>query len=125
VKATVFPADRQVVNAGVSLAHQADIIELPVLVAERSEPIAAVVMPFICKPDGNPVAVERSQLLDETVVELPPPLCCKKSDNSLPAIDELGAVTPLTINCVSQRDLARVPAIPPIFGKPHFLGSSR
>ena len=88
VKATVFHADRQVVNAGVSLAHQATIIELPVLVAERSEPTTAVVMPLIGKPDGNPVAVERPQLLDQTVVELPPPLSCKKSDNSLPAIDE-------------------------------------
>jgi hypothetical protein len=64
VKATVFHADWQVVNAGVSLAHEATIIELPVLVAEGSEPIAAIVMPLISKPDGNPVAGECSQLLD-------------------------------------------------------------
>lgn len=96
MKATVFHADRQVVNAGVSLAHQATVTKLPVLVAERSKPIAAVVVPLICKPDGNPVAVERPQFFDETVVELPPPLSCNKSNDCLPAIDELGAVTPLT-----------------------------
>lgn len=105
-------------------AYQATIVELPVLVAERAEPIAAVVMPLIRKPDGNPVAAERPQLLDQTVVEFPPPLSCKESDDSLPATNELGAVTPLTISSVRQRNLARVPAVPAIFGKPHRVGSS-
>ena len=34
VKAAVLNADRQVVDAGIALSHQATIIEFPVLVAE-------------------------------------------------------------------------------------------
>lgn len=63
VEAAVFGADKQVVDAGVALSHQAAIVKLPILVPERSEPVAAVVMPLIGKPDGNSIAAESPELV--------------------------------------------------------------
>ena len=40
VKETVCDVDRDVIDTGVPLAHQAMLVELPVLVAVRSEPLA-------------------------------------------------------------------------------------
>jgi hypothetical protein len=40
-------ADRKVVDAGNAASHQAALVKLPILVAERPKPVAAVVMPLI------------------------------------------------------------------------------
>ena len=52
---SILLGDRQVIDAGDPPAHQAVIVEFPVLVAVGAEPVPAVVMPFIGKPHGNPV----------------------------------------------------------------------
>src|ERR1700676_2812605 len=40
-------ADRKVVDAGNAASHQAALVKLPILVAERPKPVAAAVMPLI------------------------------------------------------------------------------
>ena len=54
--------DRQVVDARDPQAHQAVLVELPVLVAVAAEPLAAVVVPFIGEAHGDAVAREGPQL---------------------------------------------------------------
>src|SRR4029077_2048058 len=66
--------DRQIVDAGDAQAHQAVLVEFPILVAVAAEPIAAVVMPFIGKAHGDAVLAERPDFLDQAVVELALPL---------------------------------------------------
>jgi hypothetical protein len=55
--------DGQVVDAGNPAPHHAQIVELPVLVAVAAEPIAAVIVPFVDKPDGDAVAGESQSSL--------------------------------------------------------------
>ena len=55
VKEPFALVDREIVDAGVTLAHQAVFVELPVLVAIRPGPLAGIVVPFIGETNGNPV----------------------------------------------------------------------
>lgn len=69
--------------------------KLPILGPERSEPVPTVVMPLIRKPSGDPSVAKRPEILDQTVVELPPPFCRKELDDCFPPGDKLGSVPPL------------------------------
>jgi hypothetical protein len=57
--------DGQVVDAGEALAHQAVLVELPVLVAVGTKAVATVIAPLAGEPNGDPVRVEGPQLLDQ------------------------------------------------------------
>src|SRR2546421_583721 len=62
--------DPYIIDACLAPSHQAVAGELPLLVAMGPIPIAAVVMPFIGKAHGDPIAGKRPHVLDQTVVEL-------------------------------------------------------
>ena len=47
-------------------------VELPVLIAVSAKPVAAIVMVFVGKPNGDAVAHEGPQFLDQPVVEFAP-----------------------------------------------------
>jgi hypothetical protein len=67
--------DRQIVDAGDAPAHQALLVEFPVLVAIAAEPIAAVVMLFVSEPHRDAVLAEGPDLLDQAVIQLPGSTC--------------------------------------------------
>ena len=60
--------DRQIVDAGDPLSHQALFVEFPILVAIATKPIAGIVVPFICKAHGYPVVAKRPDLLDQPIL---------------------------------------------------------
>ena len=66
--------DWEIVNAGNASAHQSFLIKFPVLIAIASEPIAAVIMPFVSKPYCNTVLAKCPDFLDQAVIQLPAPL---------------------------------------------------
>src|SRR5258705_13952721 len=86
--------DRQVVDAGDAPSHQALFVELPILVAVATKPVAGIIMPFICKAHGYPVVAKRPDLLDQPILELASPLAREECLNGLAATDELGAIAP-------------------------------
>src|SRR6266702_4060690 len=45
--------NRHIVDAGYASAHQAVLVEFPVLVAVAAEPVAAVIAPFVGKANGQ------------------------------------------------------------------------
>ena len=49
--------DRKVIDAGNAPAHQSVLIELPVLVSVAAKPLARVIVPFVGKANGDPVAL--------------------------------------------------------------------
>src|SRR5690606_25987929 len=55
VEEPVGGVDRDVVDARVSLTHEAVLVELPVLVAVRAEPLAVDVVGLVDEPHGDPV----------------------------------------------------------------------
>src|SRR3954451_14048716 len=106
--------DRQVVDAGDPPSHQALFVELPILVAVATKPVARIVVPFICKAHGYPVVAKRPDLLDQPILQLANPLAYEECLDGVPAANEFGAVAPATIRCVSQRHprgIARVPRV--------------
>jgi len=51
-------ADGQIIYAGDAQVHQAAVIELPVLVPVRAEPVARIVVPFVGEADRDAVVGE-------------------------------------------------------------------
>src|SRR5258708_19742735 len=93
----IFPlalGDRKVVDAGDAQPHQALIVEFPVLVAVAAEPVAAVVVPLIGKPDGDAILAERPQLLDQAVIELAVPFAGHERLDGGAPLPELSASPP-------------------------------
>src|SRR5581483_12109143 len=82
-------SDGQIIDAGDPDAHQAPLVELPVLIAVGAEVLTAVVMPLVGEAYCDPVAVECPDLLDEAVVQLACPLAAQEGDDLGPAVDEL------------------------------------
>src|ERR1700760_4263424 len=96
----IFPLvrlDRQVVDAGVAYAHQALVVELPVLVAVAAEPVAAVVVPFVSETHGDAVVAKRPDFLDETVVEFALPFARQERHDCFAPLEDIGAIAPATV----------------------------
>src|SRR4029434_9093663 len=66
-------ANGHVVDARVTPGHETVGGELPVLVAVRSVPLPAVIVPLVVAAERDPVLVERPQLLDQPIFQLPVP----------------------------------------------------
>src|SRR5579883_2896505 len=111
--ATAF-GDRQVIDAGMTAAHQSALVELPVLVAVGTEPGSAVIVPLVREANRNAVAGEGPDLLDEPVVELARPFSLQEDDDLGAPVDELRAVAPAAVLGVGEGHslgLARIPGI--------------
>src|SRR6185437_7862240 len=113
--------DRQVVDARVPAAHEAALIELPVLVAVGAEPGAAVIVPLVGEANRNTIAGERPYLLDQPVVELARPFSLEKGDDLRAAVDEFRAVAPAAVLRVGERHARGLTGVPPILGGAHLL----
>ena len=66
--------DRDIVDRGLAPAHQAVLVELPVLVAVRAPPLPVGVVPLVLEAHRDVVGRERPQVLPQHVVELALPL---------------------------------------------------
>src|SRR4029453_3935751 len=113
--------NRAVVDAGNAQAHEAPIVELPVLVAVRAEVLAAVVMPFVGEAHGDPVAGERPELLCEAIVKLPVPLAREELDDRGTTLEELDPVPPAAVLAVREGHGVRITAVPGVFREAHLL----
>src|SRR5262249_29661771 len=113
--------DRKVVDAGDADRHQPLGVEFPIFVAVAAKPIAAVVVPFVGKADGDAVLAKSPYLFDQSIVELALPLAGQESLDGGPASQEFGSVSPSTVLCVGERDAGRVAAVPGVFGEPRLL----
>ncbi|CAG7645456.1 hypothetical protein SBRY_40161 [Actinacidiphila bryophytorum] len=107
--------DGEFVDGGVAVVHQAVGVELPVLVAVSTEPVARIVAVFVGEAHRDAVAVEGPQLLDEPVLQLLVPLAGEEGDDLVTAGGELRAVPPARVHGVGQGDLLRVAGVPAVF----------
>ena len=85
MKAAISLADRRIVDARETPAHQAVFVELPILIAVGAKPVAAIVVPLIGEADRDAVFAETPQLLDEPIVQLALPLARQKADDRFAA----------------------------------------
>src|ERR1700685_2695260 len=110
-----FP-DGEIIDAGKAPAHQPFIVELPVLVTVTAKPVAAVVVPFIGKPDGNTVVTEGPELLAQPMVDFASPLAHQESVDRLPALEKFRAVPPAAVRRVGEGVVSGVARIPRFLG---------
>jgi len=104
--------NRQIVDAGEASAHQAVLVELPVLIAVGAEPLAAIVMPFIGKAYRNPVVGKRPYFFDQPIVEFARPFALQELHNLIASLSKLDPVPPLAVKRIRLSDalgIARVP----------------
>ena len=118
---TILFLDRQVVDAGIALLHQAVLVEFPVLIAVRPIPMAGIVVPFIGKAHSDAVVGSGPDFLDQAVIELLGPFTRQETDDLLAAGDEFGAFAPRAVRGIGQRHANRIAAVPAIIGGAHLL----
>src|SRR5271168_2812281 len=87
--------DRDVVDAGLSSAHQTGLVELPQFVAVTAPPPAGGVAALVLEPDGDVVVVETPQALAQRIVEFALPFPGQERHDRRPADDVLAPVPPL------------------------------
>src|SRR5689334_1735661 len=100
----VFPlglVDGDVVDAGVAYAHQPALVELPVLVAIRTEPLARRVMPLVREAYRDAIAVEGPHLFDQSIVQLFGPLALEERHDLCSSIQEFRAIPPARVFRIS------------------------
>src|SRR5215467_2161293 len=122
---TIRGCNREIVDARDPASHEPLIIELPVLVAIRSEPVTRVVVPLVGKTNSDAVALTSPELLDQPVVELLRPLAGQKLLDGFAPGEELRAVTPDAVRRIGHGYSLRVPCIPGVFGQADLLRRSR
>src|SRR5271155_3246377 len=70
--------DRQIVDTGVALAHQAGFRELPKLHAMGAEPLSGIIMPLVFEEHGHAILAKAPQGLFEPIAQLFRPLAVQK-----------------------------------------------
>ena len=60
--------DRQVIDAGEAPLHQAEFVELPVLVAVAAPPLAVVVVPFVFEAHGDAIARDSLEAFEHLAI---------------------------------------------------------
>src|SRR5271156_4967970 len=112
--APVGLGDKQVVDAGFPAHHVTLGVELPQFVSVTTEPLAGDIVALVLEPHGDPVAVERPQVLAQGVVEFAGPLPAQELNDLGPAGDEFVPVAPDRVLAVRTRHALRVAGVPRI-----------
>src|SRR5690348_2585844 len=104
----------QIVDRRMAFLHQTSSIEVPVFVTIGTEPLTAVVVPFVRKADSNPVVRKCPKLFDEPIIQFARPFAREELDDRRPSDQELAAVAPPTFRVVGEADAVWVTCIPAI-----------
>ena len=102
MEAAIFFGDHDVVDAGFAAAHQAVLVELPLLVAVGAVPLAGIVMPFVLKPNRNAVTVEAPEILDQAIFVFLGLFAREERDDRGPALEKFRAVAPAAVLGIGQ-----------------------
>src|ERR1700752_702343 len=81
------------------------LVELLILVAIATKPVAGIVVPFICKAHRHTIVAKRPDLLDQPILQIANPLAYEECLDGLAAKNELGAVTPDAIHRIGNATL--------------------
>jgi hypothetical protein len=76
----------QIVDGRELQAHESVLIELPIFIAIRAEPIAGVIVPFIGKAHCDTVSLKSPNLFDQAIVKFFRSLAFQKFENFLSSV---------------------------------------
>ncbi len=114
-------SDRQIVYAGDPTHHEAVGSEFPVFVPVGTEPVSALLVPFVGETDSDPVFTERPEFLDQPVIQLLCPFLSEKCDDSCAAGEKFRSIAPNAIDGVSCGNFSGIAAIPAILSEANLL----
>src|SRR3954465_11936302 len=86
--------------------------------------MSGIIMPFVGETHRNAIAVVRPEFFDEPVVQLSGPFAREKFDDLLSPDRKFGAISPLRVDGVSERDFSRIARIPGVLCQTDLLGRS-
>jgi hypothetical protein len=118
---SICSSNWEIVDARDTPSHEPLIIELPVLIAVRPEPVTRVVVPLVGKANRYAVALTGPELLDQPIVEFLGPLASQKLLDGLAPDEEFRAIAPDAVGRVGHGHSLWVPRVPGIFGQANFL----
>jgi hypothetical protein len=107
--------NRQVIDTRNPAAHEAVFVELPILVAVGSRPMARVVAPLVGKANCNSIVLMCPEFLDQSVVHFLAPLARQERDDGVPSGQKLGAISPNAVRGVREGHIFRVASVPRVF----------
>src|SRR5580700_1503402 len=96
-------------------------VEFPILVPVGSEPISAIIVPFVRKANGDAILAKSPDLLNKPVIEFFRPLAREKLDDRFTPGEKLRAVAPNAVGRVRTRHFVRIASVPRVFREPHFF----
>src|SRR5690606_789076 len=97
------------------------VVELPVLVAVGTEPVAGVVVPLVGEAHRDAVLAESPDFLDQAIIELLAPFPDQKLHDFVAAAQEFRPVAPDAGGAVGGGDPLRVARVPGVFGSTDLL----
>jgi hypothetical protein len=97
-------SNRVIVRAHVAAAHQAFVVEFPMLIAVRAKPLPGCVVPFVFKPHRDAVVRERPQLFHQAIIEFFGPFAAQEFLDGFAPAEKLRAVAPFGIFRIRERD---------------------
>src|SRR4051794_11013277 len=117
--------DPHIVDAGLTATHVALAVELPLLVAVASPPLAGGVTTLVVEAHGDPVVRERPQVLAQRIVDLALPLAAQELDDLGPTRRPLLAVAPPRVLGVGRGHSLGVASVPRILCRLNLLARGR
>src|SRR5229473_2190750 len=105
VEQTISLVNLHIVDACITVMHNAFNVKLPVFVSIRTKPLSRIIMELISKSNRDSIAIERPQFLDEPVVQFALPFAHQEPHNLLATVNEFGPVPPHTVRRIRERDL--------------------
>src|ERR1700744_2837572 len=115
METAILLGDRDIVDAGFAAAHQAVLVEFPLLVAVGPIPLSGAVMPFVLKAYRDAVLIEPPEVLDQAIVVLLGPFALEKGNDRRPALENFRAVTPAAVLGIGPRYALWIAGIPGVF----------
>src|SRR3954463_8381013 len=117
--------DPHIVDACLAATHGALAVELPLLVAIASPPLAGGVPTLVLEAHGDPVVRERPEVLAKRIVDLALPLAAQELDDLGAARQPLLAVAPPRVFGVGRGHSLGVARVPRILCRLNLLARGR
>src|SRR4051794_39561244 len=117
--------DPHIVDARLTATHVALAVELPLLVAVASPPLAGGVTTLVLEAHGDPVVRERPQILAKRIVELALPLAAQELDDPGATRQPLLAVAQPRVLGVGRGHSLGVARVPRILCRLNLLARGR
>lgn len=121
VELAILLADGLVIDAGEAARHVTVRVELPVLIAVGTGPMAVVIAIFILDAHGDAVASAGPERLLKPLIQFARPLAFEERHHFGAATQKLGSVASFGVLGAGERDRFGVPGIPGVLGHLDFV----